>query len=279
MTAQRLRGQFVSGFRRAIPAGGARVDLSPLRLMGKPTFFGEPEEIHSVEPWGYLIPAEGIETDYLASFYADMDAQSVPHGSVFTVRFALEDGSEAQSGSSEYLGPNPVVRILLPPAWFRPAVGKRASLTYEVELPDGRILPGAGISLVVLPFIEVGPIRLEGMDVFDSIDPVKFPDGVVAVLDRMRFLLPFSDPMLRITTLGNQDGYLKDFATWSVPLEGIEQDAVRVNIDPFYYVAPYQLGFTDVYLSIHVLYEALPPPNTDWNYFIKVGSIDVLPPS
>lgn len=249
--------------------------LPPIRLMGKIHTLVPPEEIISVPPWGLVVPAEHLE-ESTCSFYAEMDADSIPYGATVTLHFVPADDWGRQEVTLEYFGPEPLISIQLPNAWFGPGLGKHIDIHYDVEWPDGTRLSGGDISVSVTPFVEVAPVLYDGLELGQPLQPELFPGGLVARLQRVPNLLPYHDPVFIFYVYGGRNGFWHGFEH-RYPLSDLGDGEVSVAIDPSVYSGYYEQGFTDVYITSQLSIQTIPLP-TGWRWNFRVGGMNVLPP-
>ena len=276
MTTQKLSGSFVPSRVKQPDGGQVPRTLDQIRLMTDTSGGMNFHAIQSVSPWGFIVPGEAATT---LSFVAAMDGHRIPHGSLFVVRWQAEGDTIIKEAEKLHLGPDPVVTLPLPNAWFADAIGKRVSLTYEVKLWNGSTVQGPGIDFLITHKIDTTWIALEGLQVNQPINPENFPDGIAATVQRVVNAQPFHDTTLVIRTLGQmhpEDDYVECF-TVHLPLPGIADGPMNFTLEKYLYTDPFDWGYALLRLDFSVVSQLAPWPNQGWDYAIGVGGNPVIP--
>ncbi|VVD72740.1 hypothetical protein PIN31009_00699 [Pandoraea iniqua] len=264
----------------ALPlAGGPGKTLDEPRLLA--FFFpfpGDPPRvIQAVAPWGLIVPGEALES--LDAFYLmEIDGHRVPFGSTVLIRFMPEDGIGAQEVRVPFFGPDLVVQVMLPDAWFAPAVGKHVTIDYSVQWPDGVRYPGPGIEIYVKPMLQLGSFSLEGIPAGESIAPDAHPDGIVATFEHVPNLDSYNNPRFRWAVNGERNGFITTLATFDFEIEGLEATDAQVTLPPETYQGFYDLGYINIYAVALLIVEMMPLPNPSFELIFSYGRYPVLPP-
>ncbi len=255
----------------------ARVPLDQIQLAATVIPTIGPETVQSVHPWGFIVPGEVVAYD--ATILATIQAHWVPVGTTFIVRLVPEDGSTPYEARVLHVGPNPVEYIKLPNEWLAPFIGRTVYLGYEAEWADGTRTEGPGLEFQITPLLEIPPIRFDGLQGDEPLDPEKFPDGLVATLDPVPQVREYHRAALFFTVLGTRDGFISNLMVRGYTLEGLKDHAVSVTIDPAAYSGHYEEGYTDVYAVATLRMIMIPRPNPHGIEAFAVGRLDVLPPA
>lgn len=277
MTTQPVEGRFVSAPTRGFQGTADARTLDEIRLMTDPKGGLNFVPIQSVDPWGFIVPGEAATTLFFA---VAMDGHRVPFGATFIVNWVVEGDPRVKTVRRPHAGPDPVVTIILDSDWFYESVGRRGSLSYEVELSDGTLLPGPGIEVYIPSLIKTDPIHLEGLAPGELIDTEKFPDGIAATVQMVVNAQPFHETTVVFRTLG----IFPPGTDWVPvtaerhPLPQLADGPVKLTIGKHLYIDPHEWGYSRLRLEFEVQSVMAPWPNSGWGYVLDIGENVVLPP-
>jgi len=273
MTSHRIKRAFASS--ASDPSNSVKASLDQIQLAVTINFMIGPETVQSVHPWGFIVPGEVVAYD--STILATIQTHRVPVGTTFIVRLVPDDGSAAYETRILHVGPNPVEYIQLPNAWLAPFIGRSVYLGYEAEWPDGTTSEGPGLDFQISPLLEIPPVKFEGVEPGEPLDPAKFPDGLVATVGPIRQIRDYHKAGFYFAVNGTLNGYISTLILRGYNLPGVKDRAVSVTIDPGAYSGHYEDGYTDVYAVALLQAHLVPRPNPHGVESYPLGRMDVLP--
>lgn len=247
--------------------------LQPPRLHG--LHYPPHGVIHEAPPWGLVIPAEAWEQGI--PYHVSVETGSIPIGATVTLHWQHKDGSYAQQTSVEYEGSGEFVLFVIRAEWLEASIGKSVSLHYEVSSRNGSRALGPAVDIDMAPPLEVPPIRIEGLSFGEPLDPLKFPEAVHPIVDRIANARPYHECSFWAIVVGETNhGSLPVIRQLNLPLQGVEDGPVRLTVPASLYTGMYGGEIVRVYIHWVLTAQMLPPPNMDWLNRWQMGLTDVL---
>jgi len=259
MTSQQTTGVPGSGDLSRSPSNSLKAMLDQPFLAVEMNHMLGPQIVQSVEPWGFIVPGELMTTD--AAVVATIQAHWVPQSTTFILRLVPDDGSQPYVAQSNHVGPDPLVCFRLPNDWLASHVGRTVYLGYEAVLPGDTRINGPGIDFQITSLLTFPPIRFEGLGDGEPLDPSRFPDGLVAVCDRIAEIRKYHRAELQFVVFGVKDGDSWPITLRTYPLDGIQDRPITFTIDPEAYTGHHEHGYAALYASISLRADMIPPPN------------------
>ena len=245
---------------------GVRLSLAQIAPRIRYHWFGEPNYLVDVPPWGLILPVEISESPQVV-FTAEFVTAGLPEGTMLGVRWTPAGGRPVHTVTLRLSGSSTInAQVSIEDAWLLESEGQQVLIEHELVLPDGTVRVGAPLTVQVGKRVLFDSMIVEGLKDGDVLHPDRFPDGITVNYTPIVNIAGYHTVALGWEVLGIRGNQTSPLYLSHLRLPGAPGESYSFEIPPAGYKDLYDPAWDLVYIQAVVDVKLAPEPNR-WFYY------------